>query len=48
VSSEKNDAGVTTRKSSRGGEAKTKDGKGVYKAPGGKTCVRTENNQGCN
>jgi hypothetical protein len=33
VSSEKNDAGVTTRKSSRGGEAKTKNGKGVYKSP---------------
>src|SRR5215475_993269 len=46
--SEKNDAGVTTTQTSRGGEAKTKNGKGVYKSPSGKTCVKTANNQGCN
>jgi hypothetical protein len=32
----------------RGGEAKTKNGKGVYTSPSGKTCVKTANNQGCN
>jgi hypothetical protein len=46
--SEKNDAGVTTTETSRGGEAKTKNGKGVYKSPSGKTCVKTAHNQGCN
>ena len=46
--SEKNQAGVTTTETSRGGEAKTKNGKGVYKSPSGKTCVKTANNQGCN
>jgi hypothetical protein len=46
--SEKNEAGVTTTETSRGGEAKTKNGKGVYKSPSGKTCVKTANNQGCN
>jgi hypothetical protein len=46
--SEKNDAGVRTTETSRGGEAKTKNGKGVYKSSSGKTCVRTANNQGCN
>jgi len=46
--SEENDAGVKTTETSRGGEAKTKNGKGVYKSPSGKTCVKTANNQGCN
>lgn len=46
--SEKNQAGVTTTQTSQGGEAKTKNGKGVYKSPSGKTCVKTANNQGCN
>jgi hypothetical protein len=46
--SEKNEAGVTTTQTSRGGEAKTKNGKGVYKSPSGKTCIKTANNQGCN
>ena len=46
--SEKNDAGVTTTETSRGGEAKTKNGKGVYKSPSGKTCVKTANGQECN
>jgi len=46
--SEKNEAGVTTTQTNRGGEAKTKNGKGVYKAPGGKTCVKGATAQGCN
>jgi len=46
--SEKNDAGVTTTETSRGGEAKTKNGKGVYQSPSGKKCIKTANNQGCN
>ncbi|MFM0327467.1 hypothetical protein [Caballeronia glebae] len=40
--------GVTTTQTSKGGEAKTKNGKGIYKSPSGKTCVKTANNQGCN
>ncbi|MBC7940235.1 MAG: hypothetical protein H7Z19_10805 [Chitinophagaceae bacterium] len=44
---EKSDAGVTTVQSAKGGEAKTKNGKGVYQSPSGKTCVKTANNQGC-
>ena len=46
--SEKNQAGVATTETSAGGEAKTKNGKGVYKSPSGKKCVKTANNQGCN
>ena len=46
--SEKNGSGVTTTQTSKGGEAKTKNGKGVYKSPSGKTCAKTANNQGCN
>ena len=46
--SEKNQAGVTTTETSRGGEAKTRNGKGVYQSPSGKNCVKTANNQGCN
>jgi hypothetical protein len=45
--SETNNAGVTTTETSSGGEAKTKNGKGVYKSPSGKTCVKTAHNQGC-
>jgi hypothetical protein len=47
VKSEKNDNGVATTESRRGGEAKTKNGKGVYKAPNGTTCVKGRNNSGC-
>ena len=47
VKAETNSNGVTTTQSSRGGEAKTKNGKGVYQAPNGTTCVKTRNNQGC-
>lgn len=46
--SETNSNGVTTTESSRGGEAKTKNGKGVYQSPTGKTCVKGRYNQGCN
>ena len=46
--SEKNQAGVTTTETSRGGEAKTRNGKGVYQSPSGKNCVKTANNHGCN
>jgi hypothetical protein len=45
--SQTNESGVTTTETSRGGEAKTKGGKGVVTTPGGKTCARTANNQGC-
>jgi len=46
--SQQNQAGVTTTETSRGGEAKTRNGKGVYQSPSGKTCVKTANNHGCN
>src|ERR1700761_5053614 len=46
--SQKNQAGVTTTQTSRGGEAKTKNGNGVYKSPSGQTCYRTANSRGCN
>jgi hypothetical protein len=44
---ETSDFGVKTTETSRGGEAKTKNGVGVVKTPGGTTCVKTRNNQGC-
>jgi hypothetical protein len=46
--SETNQSGVTTTQSSRGGEAKTKNGMGVAQTPSGKTCVKTRYNKGCN
>ncbi|MEZ2354371.1 hypothetical protein [Caballeronia sp. RCC_10] len=46
--SQKNGSGVATTTTSKGGEAKTKNGKGVYTSPSGKTCARTARNQGCN
>jgi hypothetical protein len=46
--SERNQNGVATTQTSKGGEAKTKNGKGVYQSPSGKTCMKTANNQGCN
>ena len=45
---QKNQNGVTTTNTSKGGEAMTKNGKGVYKSPSGKTCYRSANSQGCN
>jgi hypothetical protein len=44
----KNQNGVTTAQASNGGKSKSKNGKGVYTSPSGKTCVRTAANQGCN
>jgi hypothetical protein len=47
VTSHKNQNGVTTTQSSKGGQAKTKNGKGAYQAPNGTTCAKTAKNQGC-
>jgi hypothetical protein len=44
---QKNANGVTTTNSSRGGTAKTKNGKGAYESPNGTKCVKTANQQGC-
>jgi hypothetical protein len=44
----KNSNGVTTTQTSKGGEAKTENGKGVYKSPSGKTCYRSAGSHGCN
>ena len=38
---------VTTTKTARGAEAKTKNGIGVATGPNGTTCVKGKNNQGC-
>jgi len=46
--SERNQNGVATTQTSRGGEAKTKNGKGVYQSPSGKDCYKTASNHGCN
>jgi hypothetical protein len=45
--SETNQNGVTTTQSSRGGEVKTKNGKGVYTSPSGKNCYKSANSYGC-
>jgi hypothetical protein len=45
--SERNQYGVTTTQTSRGGEAKTKNGKGVYRSPNGTTCYKGANSHGC-
>jgi aryl-alcohol dehydrogenase-like predicted oxidoreductase len=45
---QKNQNGVTTAQTSNGGKSKTKNGKGVYTRPGGKTCMKTAANHGCN
>ena len=45
--SQKNQAGVTTTQTSKGGEAKTINGKGVYRSPSGKTCYKTAQSHGC-
>ncbi len=44
---EQNQSGVKTIENSQGGEAKTKNGRAVYKSPNGTTCVKTQNNKGC-
>ena len=46
--STKNQNGVTTTQTSRGGTAKTKNGKGVYHGANGKDCYKTANSHGCN
>jgi hypothetical protein len=48
VMAQKNQAGVTTTQTSKGGEAKTMNGKGVYKSPSGQTCYKSANSHGCN
>jgi hypothetical protein len=45
--SQTNQNGVHTTQTSRGGEAKTENGKGVVHGAGGKTCYRTANSHGC-
>jgi hypothetical protein len=46
--SEKNQNGVATTQTSAGGQAKTKNGKGVYQSPNGKNCYKTAYSHGCN
>jgi len=46
--SEKNQYGVATTQTSKGGTATTKDGKGVYESANGKKCYKTANRHGCN
>jgi hypothetical protein len=46
--SEKNQYGVATTTTSKGGKAKSKNGKGVYQSPNGKNCYTTANSYGCN
>jgi hypothetical protein len=47
ATAQKNANGVTTTNSSKGGTAKTKNGKGVYESPNGTKCVKTAGQQGC-
>ena len=42
-----NQNGVTTTKTARGGEAKTRNGVGVVEGPDGTVCAKGKNNQGC-
>jgi hypothetical protein len=46
--SEKNQNGVATTQTSAGGEAKAKNGKGVYQRASGKDCYKTAYNHGRN
>jgi hypothetical protein len=45
---ETNSRGVTTTETSKGGEAKTKNGLGVVETSSGKKCVKTRRGQSCN
>jgi hypothetical protein len=45
--SQTNQNGVKTTQTSRGGQSKTKNGMGVASGPGGTTCAKGPNNQGC-
>lgn len=47
ATSERNQNGVADTETRRGGEAKTKNGMGVYKAPNGTTCVKGKRTKGC-
>jgi hypothetical protein len=47
ATAEINQNGVTDTHTSRGGQAKTKNGMGIYKAPNGTTCVKGKRNKGC-
>jgi hypothetical protein len=46
--SERNQNGVATTQTSKGGRAKTKNGKGVYQSANGKDCYKTASHHGCN
>jgi hypothetical protein len=46
--SQTNARGVTTTQTSRGGDAKTKNGMGVAQGPGGKTCAKGRGEAKCN
>jgi len=46
--SEKNQYGVATTQTSKGGTATTKNGKGFYESPNGKKCYKTARRSGCN
>jgi hypothetical protein len=46
--SQTNQNGVKTTQTSKGGYAKTKNGKGVYQSPNGKNCYKSANSHGCN
>ena len=47
VTEENQRNGVTTTETTRGGKAKTKNGRGVAQGPNGTTCVKGKNNEGC-
>jgi hypothetical protein len=44
----RNQNGVATTQTRRGGKAMTKNGKGVYKSPNGANCYKTAYAHGCN
>ena len=46
--SQRGQYGVAHTQTSRGGQALTKNGKGVYKSPSGKNCYKSANSHGCN
>jgi hypothetical protein len=45
--SQRGQYGVAHTQTSRGGQALTKNGKGVYKSPSGKNCYKSANSHGC-
>lgn len=44
---QKNQNGVTTGQTSKGGKSKTKNGMGVAQGPGGEDCAKGKNHEGC-